>query len=166
MNDLSGKIALADRGGCLFINKALYAQRAGAIACIICNINDTTPIMDGIDPEITIPALLLKASDCQMIREALNVGEVIEICLESSTTDVRNIARAVESLSFSPNPVQRGQYVLTDTNFNQNHTYQMFNIGGQLIQTGNIEDGKMEIPKQLDAGIYLITKMEKLIMGG
>jgi extracellular elastinolytic metalloproteinase len=71
--DLTGKIALIDKGGCGFAQKALNAQDSGAVACIICNtlstlmpvINDTFP---AIANAVKIPVITLTSSDCSKIR--------------------------------------------------------------------------------------------------
>jgi hypothetical protein len=54
---ISGNIALIDRGTCAFVTKAQNAQAAGAIAVIIANnVADPDPItLGGTDPTITIP---------------------------------------------------------------------------------------------------------------
>jgi extracellular elastinolytic metalloproteinase len=71
--DLTGKIAMIDKGGCGFAQKALNAQDSGAVACIICNtlttlmpvINDTFP---NIANAVKIPVITLTSSDCAKIR--------------------------------------------------------------------------------------------------
>ena len=79
--DLTGQVALIDRGGCFFRDKALNAEAAGAIAAIICNFEDVAialgaPAMDGTpDPEIT--TISLGSSDCEVIKSVIaNGGEV------------------------------------------------------------------------------------------
>ena len=47
--DLTGKIAIIDRGGCDFSLKAFNAQEQGATACIICNFEDQIINMSGGD---------------------------------------------------------------------------------------------------------------------
>ena len=70
--EIAGKIALIDRGGCNFTLKAELAQEAGAIAAIVCNFENTRVVMgrapnDGND--ITIPVVMLTSGDCQTIRQ-------------------------------------------------------------------------------------------------
>ena len=78
--DLTGRVAIIDRGECLFRDKTLNAQAAGAIAAIICNFEDpaqgmTAPI-DG-TPEPTIPTVSLGVTDCNVIKSVIaNGGEV------------------------------------------------------------------------------------------
>ncbi|MEL6922853.1 MAG: PA domain-containing protein [Bacteroidota bacterium] len=71
-NDLTGKIALVDRGTCQFGTKSLNAQNAGAIAVIICNNrdNDGAIGMSGGDDggSVTIPVVSLSKEDCAVIR--------------------------------------------------------------------------------------------------
>jgi len=58
-NDVSGKIALINRGTCTFTSKAVNAEDAGAIAVIIANnVPDPTPPgLGGTDPTVTIPTV-------------------------------------------------------------------------------------------------------------
>ena len=80
VNDVSGKIAMIDRGVCGFVNKAYNADTLGAIAVIICNNNVASPyasiVMGGTDPGISIPSLMLSYSDCQTIKSGLPDVEV------------------------------------------------------------------------------------------
>lgn len=81
---VAGNIALVDRGFCDFSKKALEVQKAGAIACLICNIPETTPGDDGnqpigmrggVDgPNVTIPSIMLGKSECDKIRAEIAAG--------------------------------------------------------------------------------------------
>jgi uncharacterized repeat protein (TIGR01451 family) len=87
-NDLTGKIALIDRGLCFFSEKSYNAQTKGAIGVIICNIvgvnggdGETVFGMAGADnaTDVTIPTVSFKKSDCDAIKLALsnNVDVVV-----------------------------------------------------------------------------------------
>ena len=71
--DVTGAVALIDRGACAFVTKALNAQAAGAIGYIVCN-NDTDNPDDVINLggadgcAVTIPGVMLSYNDCQTIR--------------------------------------------------------------------------------------------------
>lgn len=93
--EVSGKIAMVDRGTCGFIEKALHAQNAGAIAVIVCNNDVANPSarinMTGVDPNVTIPAFSVSYSDCQTIRTAvpgLNVTLGLNVEFPQSTDNV------------------------------------------------------------------------------
>jgi Zn-dependent metalloprotease len=78
--EIAGKIAVIDRGGCLFRDKTLNAQDAGAIAVIICNFEDALLGMTApVDPNITvtIPTLSLASSDCINLKSTLNAGVTV-----------------------------------------------------------------------------------------
>jgi len=71
VNDLTGKIAMIDRGVCNFDIKCLNAQNAGAIAVIVCNHQGVAPIvMDGetVDEQITVPCFMASRNACNEIR--------------------------------------------------------------------------------------------------
>ncbi len=68
-SEIAGKIAVVDRGECLFVDKALYAQNAGAIAVMVCNNVSGNPFnMGGSNELVTIPAFMLSQSDCEIIK--------------------------------------------------------------------------------------------------
>jgi PA domain/Secretion system C-terminal sorting domain len=82
-NDMTGKIALIDRGVCGFAVKAINAQNAGAIAVIVCNNNATIPdstiVMGGANCNITIPAVMLTLNMCNTIKAVLATEAVTAV---------------------------------------------------------------------------------------
>ncbi len=84
--EVSGNIALIDRGECTFQSKTLRAQAAGAIAVIVCNYEDATLTMasDGIGTP-TIPAIILSSSNCQKIKAVLDQN--ITVSLQANLLD-------------------------------------------------------------------------------
>ena len=92
--DLTGSIAMIDRGGCSFVQKVTNAQAAGAIAVIVCNNDMDNPdaaiVMGGDDMgTITIPAVMLSFNTCASIRDSAGLmatlippppPEVGEVC--------------------------------------------------------------------------------------
>ena len=80
-NDLSGKIAIIDRGSCGFSNKVFMAQQKGAIAVIICDANAGQDYvsMSGTDfiDDITIPSFFMLKADCDILKTAL--GDTIQV---------------------------------------------------------------------------------------
>ncbi len=74
---MSGKIALIDRGSCNFTVKVANAQAAGAIGVVICSQdNILLNQMGGVDNTITIPSILIKQSDCAVIRAQIPTAPV------------------------------------------------------------------------------------------
>ncbi len=79
ITNVSGKVALIDRGLCGFAIKAVNAQQGGAIAIIICNNAVANPyatnLMGGVPTEtITIPGVMLSYNDCLTIKAELANG--------------------------------------------------------------------------------------------
>ncbi len=73
--ELSGKIALVDRGGCTYEDKVIMAEAAGAVAVIICNFREDPEGMQGtVAPDPLIPSLMLGSTDCQTIRQFVGTG--------------------------------------------------------------------------------------------
>ncbi len=83
-NSLNGKIALIDRGGCEFGYKALQAQQAGAVGCIICNFEDG---LIGMAPgasgnQVNIPTVFMGKTDCDALRQF--AGNGLEISFQDA----------------------------------------------------------------------------------
>lgn len=76
-NDLTGKIALIDRGSCTFVSKVQRAETAGALGVIIANHqgNQGPPPLGG-NGNTGIGAVSVSLSDGNAIKQALNMGEV------------------------------------------------------------------------------------------
>lgn len=77
-NDLTGKIALVYRGTCNFSSKALAAQNAGAIACIIVNNIPGAPTAMGAGVDgasVTIPVIMITNVDGDAIHDAILAGD-------------------------------------------------------------------------------------------
>ena len=89
--DLTGKIALIDRGTCTFKTKVRNAQLKGAIGVLVANNTVGFPIVMGddaliIDP-ITIPSMMTTLAVGNAIKAQLAVPEVVTIRL---TSEFRN----------------------------------------------------------------------------
>ena len=68
--DVTGKIAIVDRGLCQFSQKALMAQNAGAVGVIICNFEDDPPPLGAGDvaAQVTIPVIGIGLGLCTDLR--------------------------------------------------------------------------------------------------
>jgi hypothetical protein len=73
--DLTGKIALIQRGGCTFVEKGQTAQAKGAIAVIIhnqsANAGNFPIVMGGDTTSITIPIMMIDYADGMRLRDNL-----------------------------------------------------------------------------------------------
>ncbi len=86
-DEVSGNIALIDRGECYFSEKTEFAQDAGAIAVIICNIAGVDGNGESVSGmtaapgagAITIPTLMVKKSVCDKIRLSISSNIDVEI---------------------------------------------------------------------------------------
>lgn len=85
--DLSGKIAIIERGECTFVDKARRAMHAGASAVIIfdnvpdTSINNQPPFAmsgDGKD-DVKIPTCFLFTNEAIVLRNALNIDSDLEV---------------------------------------------------------------------------------------
>ncbi len=72
--DLTGKIAVIDRGTCTFVTKIFNAQQKGAIAAIVITDDRDPIVMGGTDDRITIPSVMISNEDGAAIKEELANG--------------------------------------------------------------------------------------------
>lgn len=83
--EIAGNIALIDRGGCEFGVKCLNAENEGAIAVIIFNHTPgagTIGMAPGaVGDQVTIPCVMLSYEDGQLIRNAIDMGETVNISM-------------------------------------------------------------------------------------
>jgi hypothetical protein len=97
-NDLTGKVALVDRGTCGFVIKVKNAQNAGAIAVIVADnaVGSPPAGLGGADPTITIPSGRVTLADGNAIKAAL-VGPVtaklgLDLSIRAGTDRVKGLA--------------------------------------------------------------------------
>jgi extracellular elastinolytic metalloproteinase len=77
--NLTGKIALIERGDCEFGYKALKAQQRGAVGVVICLLDNTlVGLLGGTNgAQVTIPVVSIAKADVDRIRAAANDGSLI-----------------------------------------------------------------------------------------
>ncbi|GJM34162.1 MAG: hypothetical protein DHS20C18_31630 [Saprospiraceae bacterium] len=119
INDLTGAIALIDRGGCGFTNKIYNAQLAGAIAVVVCN-NDTVGMYkagtmgaaegDPLIDLVAIPAVQASFSACQEIKMNMP-GVMVTLSPEpipSGTDEVCETATAITPGTYTVDSITSG----------------------------------------------------------
>jgi len=86
-DELNGKIALVDRGGCDFELKTSYAESYGAIAVIICDFNPEPAAVLGVPgvPNPNIPTVRIGSIDCEKIRVHAGSGLQVSLVLPPQT---------------------------------------------------------------------------------
>lgn len=84
--EISGNIALIDRGDCLFVEKVVNAQNAGGIGVVIANNAGNSVIsMGGTDASIAIPSLFIGQGDGALLATNLDAGFPVHVTLQGST---------------------------------------------------------------------------------
>ena len=105
VNNVSGKIALIDRGGCAFTTKALNAQAAGAKGVIVANNLPEGPApMGGFSPDVRIPAVGITLEQGNELKGA---GKV-ELKLTRDQDKLAGTNDSGQVLLYAPNPFQPG----------------------------------------------------------
>lgn len=109
-NDLTGKVALVKRGGCLFTDKFNSVAAAGARAIIVYNDGagfDRMGLLDmSIDDSTTIPGVFIEFQIGDSIRASLQSDEgdlVMSITTISSANNVKDFSSRGPNTYFSPN---------------------------------------------------------------
>jgi hypothetical protein len=107
-SNVSGKIALMDRGTCNFTVKVKNAQNAGAIGAVIAdNTAETVFDMAGSDATITVPSVLVGMGDGATLRANLPASAN----LGTDPTLLAGADAAGRLLLYAPNPYLQGSSV-------------------------------------------------------
>jgi len=85
--EISGNIAVVERGSCTFVSKVKNAQDAGATAVVVVNNIVGPPItMAGDDLSITIPSVMISKEEGQLIIQELGNG--VNVTIESTSSPI------------------------------------------------------------------------------
>lgn len=91
--DLTGKIALVDRGTCAFTVKVMNAQHKGAVGVVVVDNAPGTPtILGGTDPQVNIPAIRLSQADGVAWKAQLAAAETVTLRMQSDLAIDRSSA--------------------------------------------------------------------------
>ncbi|KAJ1848205.1 hypothetical protein LPJ73_004037, partial [Coemansia sp. RSA 2703] len=72
----NGQVLLVRRGNCTFVDKAAYAQSAGAVGVMVYNNEPDLMSPTSVSPNVTIPLVVIKSDDGQSILNELKLGTV------------------------------------------------------------------------------------------
>ena len=137
-DEVSGKIAVFYRGACQFGTKALNAQNAGAIACVLINnvegVFGPTGGDDG--PSVTIPLIMVGPETGALLRPEIEAGGLIGF-MGTRIFD-NNIALQPKNITMAPSSSY--PTVLAE-NFGD---YPLF-VGATIINFGNNEQTNVNI---------------------
>jgi subtilisin family serine protease len=105
-SELSGNIALIQRGGCDFDIKVQNADNAGAVAAIVINISGDPVVMISQSGTADIPALMIGSADGNLLMDELNQDQVVDVVLDKSfflsVTDTANVMAGFSSRGPGP----------------------------------------------------------------
>ena len=156
-NDLTGKIAVCWRNTCLWYDKALNAQNAGAEALIIIS-RDNELVELGVQlpagPDIIIPVTYIRFEDGTDIVEAMQ-NDVVVAFIGNGNAAI-NWLDADQSKLY-PNPAQ-DEFKFTWPQSVRIHSIELHNAAGRRIRkmlasnTSHIID-----VRNLSSGVYILT---------
>ncbi len=107
--DLTGGIALVDRGTCTFTTKVLHAQDAGAVGVLVVNNLETgLAPMGGADPAVAIPSVGISMADGERIRSELP-GVAARLALDPARLAGAHDAGYIRL--YAPDPVEPGSSI-------------------------------------------------------
>ena len=96
--ELSGNIALMDRGTCMFVDKFRRLQAAGAIAGIVVNNVPGPPVaMGGTALDVVIPGVMISQSDGEILKTQLGSNPVVR--LDAAAVFPRSLADQIDTSS-------------------------------------------------------------------
>jgi hypothetical protein len=106
ISEISGRIAVADRGTCSFVQKARNVQAAGAIGLIaVNNVDGNAPTyITGTDPTIRIPVVHLMLSDGNTLKVVLADFQKVTANLLADPELRAGADRAGRPILFNPVP--------------------------------------------------------------
>jgi hypothetical protein len=108
---IAGKVALVDRGTCLFVEKAANVQAAGAIAMVVAD-NEaaaTPPGMGGDAPSVTIPSVSVTQAAGNTLEANLAVG--VAVSLRTNPRRLSGAGTGNRPLLYAPDPVEPGSSI-------------------------------------------------------
>lgn len=88
--EMSGKIALIQRGGCEFETKIANAEDAGAIAALVYNVAGDPIVMNGETDSSTIPALMIGQADANLILAEVDDGNIVSVVFDKDLILIEN----------------------------------------------------------------------------
>jgi len=109
--DLTGFIALIDRGNCNFTVKTANAEAAGAEAVLIANNVGDAIALGGDDGTLTIPTLGIGLDDGNKLKEELALGAVNLTGFFTSATLLAGVDEFGFVRLYAPNPAEPGSSV-------------------------------------------------------
>ncbi|MBT2661732.1 S8 family serine peptidase [Bacillus sp. ISL-45] len=153
--DLTGKIALIQRGEAAFTAKTLNAQAAGAAGVIIFNNADGYVNMQT-DPAIKIPQLFMLKTDGLALKTALDAGEAVTLEFKGDVTKATNPAAnkmsdftswgLTPNLDFKPEITAPGGQILSTF---QDNKYGM--MSGTSMAAPHVAGGSALVLERVDS---------------
>jgi len=147
-NDVDGKIAILYRGACEFGTKALNAENAGAIACVIINNVPGAPV--GMAPgadggSITIPIVMISDVDGATLIAEMQNGPV-EVFIGNKTGFYPN------DVGTLPSSILRAQEFATPSLIAQDDTEYSFDVGAWVYNFGFQDQTNVNLNATVDFG--------------
>jgi hypothetical protein len=152
---VNGRIALVDRGTCLFTVKVKNVQDAGAIGALVANnVPVGLPSMAGSDPSITIPSLGITQALGNALREQLRFRgrtvSPVRVSLQRSSF-IRAGTTAGFPRMYAPSPYQPGSSVSHwDISLDPNQLMEPFDTGDNSLNVTPPDD--LTFPLLTDIG--------------
>ena len=111
--EMTGHIAVADRGTCSFVQKAKNVQAAGAVGLIVVNnVEGTFPIgLNGTDPAVTITAVHVTLATGSALKSALSTFQRVTANLLADPAARAGADLQGRPILFTPNPIQNGSTI-------------------------------------------------------
>jgi subtilisin family serine protease len=113
--ELSGAIALIERGGCTFQAKLERVEAAGAIAAVVYTLTGDPIVMNGDSGSVGIPAVMIGPADGSDLADAWLAGDAPAVLLEHGIlVDLRESGNQMTSFSSRGPALSESDFVKPD----------------------------------------------------
>jgi hypothetical protein len=113
LSQLAGRVAVADRGTCSFVQKARNAQAAGAVGLVVVNNVESSFAVGitGTDPSITIPVVHITLANGNTLKRLMSSSGAVNVALLVDENVPAGADRHGRPLLFNPSPFKDGSQI-------------------------------------------------------
>ena len=162
--DVAGKIAVVYRGACEFGTKALNAENAGAVACVIINNVPGAPVGMGAGANgasVTIPVVMITQADGALLRSEIEAGNVVMFIGSKTGFFGDDVGMYPQDILMSEYTAKPSLIAQNDTEFDVMPGAWVHNYGSndQIGVTLNVtvEQGGSTIYDETSAGVDILS---------
>ena len=113
--EISGRIAMIERGGCEFQDKLLRAEDAGAAGVLVYDTTADPIVMNGLGATVDIPAVMIGVADADQLLDAIDAGEAVTVRFaEGTVVEFRDTGDQMASFSSRGPSLSESDFIKPD----------------------------------------------------